>query len=76
MIKELSYEEEVLVDYLISMLKSPVLQHVDLSDTGLTEGILLKLSKTINTSTSLLSVHLSGNPGLKDHIIRKIQGKL
>jgi hypothetical protein len=58
------------------MLRSQVLQHVDLSDTGLTEGILLRLSKTIKVSISLLSIHLSGNPGLKDGITRKIQGKL
>ena len=38
--------------------------------------MLLVLSKTISRSLSLLSVHLSGNPGLKDHIIRKVQGKL
>jgi len=48
------------------------MQHVDFSDTGLTEGILLKLSSTIKSSLSLLSVHLSGNPGLKDHVMRKI----
>ena len=30
----------------------------------------------MNKSVTLLSVHLSGNPGLKDHVIRKIQGKL
>ena len=50
--------------------------HLNLSDCGLTEPMLLDLSKHINQSIALLSVHLSGNPGLKDHVIRKIQGKL
>lgn len=37
---------------------------------------MIKLTKTIYKSPCLLSVHLSGNPGLKDHIIKRIQGKL
>ena len=52
------------------------MQHLNLSDTGLTENILLLLSKTIKVSNSLLSIHLSGNPGVKDHIMQKLQGKL
>lgn len=50
--------------------------HLDISDCGLTEGILLKLSKVINQSNSINSVHMSGNPGLKDEVVNKIQGKL
>ena len=57
-------------------MKSHALQHLNLSDTGLTENILLLLSKTINVSHCLLSVHLSGNPGVKDHIMQRFQGKL
>ena len=49
---------------------------MNLSDTGLTENILLQLSKIIKVSNSLLSIHLSGNPGVKDHIMQKLQGKL
>ena len=75
-IEEMGKEELKVFEFLKSILASSALQHADLSDTGLTEAMILALSKTINKSTSLLSVHLSGNPGLKDHVIRKVQGKL
>ena len=69
---EMKEEEEKVCELLSNMLKSHVLVHVDLSDCGLTEGMLLELSKTIAQSQSLLTVHLSGNMGLKDEVIRKI----
>lgn len=69
-------DEQIVCGYLKSILSSHVLQYANLSDTGLTEAMLLELSKTISKSVSLLSVHLSGNPGLKEHVMRKLQGKL
>ena len=69
-------DEQIVFDYLKLITKSYTLQHLDLSDCGLTENILLLLSKSINVSHCLLSVHLGGNPGVKDHIMQKFAGKL
>ena len=72
----LGKEEEAVFDCLKLIIKSQALQHLNLSDTGLTENMLLLLSKTIKVSHCLLSVHLSGNPGVKDHIMQRFEGKL
>ena len=49
------------------------LQHLDLSDCGLTEQIVLDIVNVLNQNTGLVAIHLSGNPGIKDHIIEQIQ---
>ena len=72
----MSEQEKQVLENLQGVLRSQTLMHLDLSDCGLTEQILIQLSKSINNSMSLLSAHLSGNPGLKDHVIAKITGKL
>ena len=38
--------------------------HVDLSETGITADIINRLIKHIKNSTSLVGLHLSGNPGM------------
>ena len=72
MVPDLTDQEEAVSDILVKILRSPQLQHVDLSDTGLTEGMLMKICRAISHSACLLCVHLSGNPGLKDHIMKRI----
>lgn len=57
-------------------MKSQALQHLNLSDTGLTEYIILMISKMVKASHCLLSLHLSGNPGLKDAVMQRFAGKL
>lgn len=52
--------------------KSEKLIHLDLSDCGLRDIVLLNLAKAFKKSLSLLSVHLGGNPGVRDPIVRKI----
>ena len=42
------------------------LVHLDLSNTDLQEYMLKPLLETIQESTSLLSVHLCGNPGVRE----------
>jgi hypothetical protein len=47
------------------MIKSNLkLFHIDLSETGITADIINHLIKHIKISTSLVGVHLSGNPGM------------
>ena len=72
----MTVEEDILADHLKLIIKGQAMQHVDLSDCGLTEGILLTIGKAICISNSLLAVHLSGNPGLKDHTMRRLQAQL
>jgi Ran GTPase-activating protein (RanGAP) involved in mRNA processing and transport len=40
------------------------LMHLDLSDTGLSEDMILEIVKAVNYSANLIALHLSGNPGL------------
>ena len=35
-----------------------------------------KLAKAINISQSLLSIHLSGNPGVKDEVVQKLSNAM
>jgi hypothetical protein len=44
--------------------KNPELIHLDLSNTELTESMLIYLVDAIAESKSLMAVHLDGNPGL------------
>ena len=52
------------------------LLHLDLSDTGLTQLILVRLGNAINASPSLLAIHLSGNPGVLDEPVKKLASKI
>jgi hypothetical protein len=58
---------------------NPNLTHLDLSSTGLTSQIIHGLGKTLRRSRSLLSVHLSENPGLtaenKRYITKRIKAR-
>jgi hypothetical protein len=47
-----------------------------LSETGLTQEIIFKLIKAIRSSTSLIGIHLSGNPGITQKIEKQIMSKL
>ena len=42
--------------------------HVDLSYTNLSEGIIYKLIPAIRKGKTLMSIHLSGNPGATDMV--------
>lgn len=44
------------------------LLHLDLSGTGLEAKLLLGIAEALRKAKSLLSVHLSGNPGLTDQV--------
>jgi hypothetical protein len=46
--------------------------HLDLSDTGLSEDMILEIVKAVNYSANLISLHLSGNPGLTIQVESKI----
>ena len=49
---------------------------MDMSDCGLTEAMIMMLVENLDDNPSLLSLHLTGNPGLKDPVIEEIQKKL
>ena len=52
------------------------LLHLDLSDTGITSLMLVRLGNAINASPSLLAIHLSGNPGVLEDPVEKLAAKL
>ena len=66
------HETEVVACLTKMINKSEKLLHLDLTDCGLRDNVLLNISKAFKKSLSLLSVHLGGNPGVKDHVVRKI----
>jgi hypothetical protein len=45
--------------------------HLDFSNMGLSEAVLLRIVKALKTSESLLGVHLSGNEGLCQELFDK-----
>jgi len=50
--------------------------HLDLSETGLSFNMALMICKAVKRSRSLLSIHLSGNPGLSPAFTSKVTQKL
>ena len=52
------------------------LLHIDLSDTGLTHFMLLRLGNAMNISPSLLAIHLSGNPGITETQVKRLAAKI
>ena len=50
--------------------------HLDLSDTGMTERMLMAVVKGIKSATRLMGVHLSGNEGLNEDVIDKIRRQM
>jgi hypothetical protein len=67
---------QLIADALVSLFKSDRLQHIDLSECGLTSEVLLQLIRPIRRSKSLLGVHFTGNPGLSFDVESKILSKL
>ena len=58
-----------MLDCLIEIIsKNSKLYHLNLTETGLTQDIILKLIKPIKNSTSLIGIHLSGNPGITSEV--------
>lgn len=57
--------EKVVVEGLQNFIsQNTKLMHLDLSDTGLSEDMILEIVKAVNYSANLIALHLSGNPGL------------
>ena len=69
-------QEELVCEKLEDLIKSSTLQHLDFSDCGLTENMIMRVIRAISESSSILSAHLSGNPGLKDQVTTEIQDYL
>lgn len=52
------------------------LQVLDLSHTGLNYAMLLKVGPTLRKARSLISLNLSGNPGISDHLIEVLHDRV
>ena len=52
----------------VALKRNKELLHIDLSSTGLTGMMLKSIGTCLRRSTSLLSIHLSDNPGLTEEI--------
>ena len=50
--------------------------HFDLTSTGLTTHIIQNLGKQLRRSRSLLSIHLSGNPGVNDYTSQALRERI
>ena len=68
--------EEITVNLETIIKQSRELMHLDLSNTGLTSGMMYRVVKAIKSSQSLMGVHLSGNEGLNEEFINKAEKKL
>ena len=56
---------EKMTGYLTQFIKrNTAVLHVNLDQTQLTEGMLWTIGKALKRSPSLVSMHLSGNPGI------------
>lgn len=53
------------------------LQHVNLTNTGLTEYMILQIGRSLRRAKSLLSIHLCQNPGstprAKEYLLQRIR---
>lgn len=52
------------------------LQHLDLSECGLTSEMMIAIVKAVQYSVMLLGLHFSGNPGLNEPTFTKILKKM
>lgn len=50
--------------------------HFNLSNTGLTEGMLQVIGTSLRRARSLLVLHLSGNPGITDELKEYLQNRV
>ena len=58
-------EDKTMVENLSKFIKyNKNLLHLDLSYTGLDELTLMTIGSTLRRAKSLLSIHLTGNPGV------------
>lgn len=60
---------ESITNFCSFMRKNTSLVHLDMRQSGLTPPIIRMLVYAVADSTSLMSVHLCGNPGLSRELI-------
>jgi len=66
---EISDEEKETIVNLCKFIKyNPKLLHMDLTKTGLSDKMLLYFGPALRRAKSLISLHVSGNPGIGDEI--------
>lgn len=52
------------------------LYHFDLSHTGLNEGVLKKVGASLSKARALVTLHLSGNPGINDRNLKYLKKRI
>ena len=66
-----SQYSKVVAQNLQQLLRSDArLQHLDLSNTGLSEEVMVALISGVKTSKSLLGLHASQNPGVTPRVVK------
>ena len=71
--REMEEEEIKVLKYLNRILtNNDELQHLDLTNTGLGEEVIVKLCERAKRSKRLQSLHFCGNPGLTSRTLRKV----
>jgi hypothetical protein len=69
--------EKIISGYICKLIdKNRKLQHLDLSDTGMSSKMLSEISRAMLGSTSLLAIHFSGNPGVDEKTAKKLISRL
>jgi hypothetical protein len=58
-------DSEKVIGFLTKVIKhNKQLIHLDLTSTGLNEAVVREVGTSLRRATSLLAIHLSGNPGM------------
>lgn len=65
------YEKEVIELLSLMFQSNQTLTHFDLSNCGLTEDIIYEILTYIKSSPTLVSIHLSNNPGITRDSVNK-----
>ena len=69
--------EQDVIDMLGKIIKhSRSLQHMNLSGTGLSEKVIYEMGTILRRARAILSLHLSGNPGLSSENMEYLHNRI
>ena len=75
--KQVMETETKVTDHLFTFLKTnKKLIHLDLTATNLSENAMLQILPAIRKAKSMQGIHLSGNPGITEHLKNEVQSLL
>lgn len=71
--KEMTPDEKETITNLCKFIKyNPKLLHLDLTKTGLSHLMLLEFGPALRRAKSIISLHLSGNPGIDEEVTQAL----